>query len=181
MLVLMMGIAFLGYVLPYGQMSLWGISCPKCVAYVFGFMSFFDFIAIYLNPDKLAKRIRSCYRIGPHNYDILSIFTGSLLGDGHAELRSQGEGTRLGFYQEANHQEYLLWFHNLVASLGYCNPTQPTIQTRLRAKGKIRSILRFHTYTYSSLNFLYNNWYVEGIKRVPDNIENYLTPLALAI
>lgn len=169
------------YVLPYGQMSLWGIFCPKCLAYAVGILWFFDFIAIYLAPDRVAKRIRSTSRVGPHNNDIISIFTGSLLGDGHAELRPDGRGTRLGFYQEASHQEYLLWFHNLVASLGYCNPTQPLIQTRLGSGGVIRSILRFHTYTYSSLNFLYYEWYVKGVKVVPANISDYITPLALAI
>ena len=30
-LILMIGTAFLGYVLPYGQMSLWGIICLKCL------------------------------------------------------------------------------------------------------------------------------------------------------
>lgn len=34
-LILMMAIAFLGYVLPYGQMSLWGkLICPKCDIYL---------------------------------------------------------------------------------------------------------------------------------------------------
>lgn len=31
-LILMMATAFLGYVLPYGQMSLWGRFCPKYIA-----------------------------------------------------------------------------------------------------------------------------------------------------
>jgi hypothetical protein len=53
-------------------------------------------------------RIRSDKRIGPHNKDILSILFGSLLGDGHAERRIKGNGTRISFYQEDSHVSYLL-------------------------------------------------------------------------
>ena len=45
-------------------------------------------------------RLRSDKRIGPHNFDILSILFGSLLGDCHAEYRNKGKGTRFTFYQE---------------------------------------------------------------------------------
>ena len=41
--------------------------------------------------------------------------------------------------------------------------------------------IRFHTYTYSSLNALHEAWYENGIKRVPNNIADFLTPLTLAI
>ena len=182
MLVLIMGIAFLGYVLPYGQMSLWGIFlCPTYVIILINIISFFDFITIYLEYNRIAKRIPALSRIGPHNYDILSIICGTLLGDAHTEFRPAGNGTRIGFYQEAHHSEYLLWLHNLVAQLGYCNPVVPKIQTRLSTNGVLRYIIRFHTYTYTSLNTLYHEWYINGVKHVPQNIAEYLTPLALAL
>jgi ubiquinol-cytochrome c reductase cytochrome b subunit len=53
------------------------------------------------------SRIRADQRIGPHNITILSIITGSLLGDAHAEYRSNGRGTRISFYQEAAHLSYI--------------------------------------------------------------------------
>lgn len=137
------------YVLPYGQMSLWGEVCPKCIGYCSYIFGSFVIISIYLK-DVLAKRIRSNLRIGAHNKDILSVIFGSLLGDSHAEKRTLG--TRISFSQEASHQEYLLWLHALIASLGYCWPTIPKIQTRLGVAGKLRYILRFHTFTYSSFN-----------------------------
>jgi ubiquinol-cytochrome c reductase cytochrome b subunit len=52
--------------------------------------------------------MKSEKRIGPHNLDILSIIYGSLLGDGHAEFRKQGKGTRISFMQEFPHLHYLL-------------------------------------------------------------------------
>ena len=126
-----------------------------------------------------AKKIRADKRIGPHNFDILSILFGSLLGDAHAEYR--GKGTRICFYQEAKHSAYLMWLHNIISNLGYCNPIKPEIQKRLGKKGVVRNVVRFKTWTYSSFNWIYELWYKNNIKVVPFNIGDYLTPLALAI
>jgi ubiquinol-cytochrome c reductase cytochrome b subunit len=115
--------------------------------------------------------------------DILSIIFGSLLGDAHGEKRVRGPlgGTRITFYQEGSHQSYLLYLHNLIADKGYCNSNIPVISTRLVKDGKIRKIIRFSTWTYTSLNWIHELWYDKGIKRVPKSIGYYLTPLALAI
>jgi ubiquinol-cytochrome c reductase cytochrome b subunit len=127
------------------------------------------------------KRLRADKRIGPHNYDIISIIYGSLLGDSHAEYRSIGKGTRITFYQESKHSTYLIWLHKLISELGYSNPVTPIIQTRLGNKGTIRKIIRFRTWTYSSFNWIHDLWYKNNVKVVPLNIGEYLTPLALAI
>ena len=125
-------------------------------------------------------RLRSESRIGPHNKNIISIIFGSLLGDGYAEFRSKGKGTRISFYQEGSHLSYLLSLHKYFADLGYCNPIEPKIQTRLGKKGVIRKIIRFHTWTYSSFNWIQELWYQNGTKEVPSNIGEYLDSLALA-
>ena len=170
------------YVLPYGQMSLWGeIFCPTCINYSYTIFGSFIFIIIYLNNNIIAKRLPATSRVGPHNIDILSIIFGSLLGDSHAERRAIGNGVRISFMQEATHKEYLLWLHNLISNLGYCSPKIPKIQTRIGFGGNLRYIIRFHTFTYSSLNWVYDLWYINGVKSVPKNIEKFLTPLALAI
>jgi hypothetical protein len=51
-------------------------------------------------------RVPSTKRIGPHNYDILSILIGSLLGDGSME--KDGNGSRFVYYQAKINGEYLL-------------------------------------------------------------------------
>jgi len=51
-------------------------------------------------------RISSLKRIGPHNYEILSILIGSLLGDGSMEKIT--DGYRFAFYQKGDHIEYLV-------------------------------------------------------------------------
>lgn len=132
-----------------------------------------------INTIKKLNRIKASSRIGPHNKNIISIIFGSLLGDGYAEYRKNG--TRIAFYQEGKHLSYILWLHKIISNLGYCNPILPKIQTRLGKKGIVRKIVRFKTWTYSSLNWIWDLWYVNGIKTVPSNVGEYLDPLALAI
>ena len=184
---------FMGYVLPMGQMSLWGVS--KLVPYIYNNYIIILIITnllvyIYLiNPiDFLEKlkvikysRLKGKLRIGPHNKIILDIIFGSLLGDGHLEKRSGGSGSRLSLYQEASHIEYIHYLHNLLSNLGYCNPKILEIKTRLGKGGKLRKIARFQTWTYTSFNWIYDMWYINNIKQVPQNIGDYLTPLGLAI
>ena len=182
-LIAMMATGFLGYVLPFGQMSLWGsllnapnafldmyfnFNCSECLGYA----------ALHITNLPPVK-IRAEKRIGPHNIDILSIIFGTLLGDGHAEKRANG--TRIAFYQAGSHKDYLLWLHNLISQLGYCNSTEPQINTRLAVNDKIRHIIRFKTWTYSSFNWIYDLFYINQIKIVPSVLGQFLTPLALAI
>jgi LAGLIDADG DNA endonuclease family len=63
---------------------------------------------LFISSSSIIKRLRGNYRIGPHNQDIISVIFGSLLGDGHAEKRSENGGTRISFYQESTHVSYLL-------------------------------------------------------------------------
>lgn len=133
------------------------------------------------NKSNKFSRLRADKRIGPHNKNILDLIFGSLLGDGFAERRIGGNGTRITFYQEGIHVSYLLWLHGLFSEQGYCSSNLPEIQTRLGLKGKVRKIIRFRTFTYTSFNWIHDMWYINGIKVVPSNIGCFLTPLALAI
>lgn len=133
------------------------------------------------NTSSKVSRIKGIYRIGPHNKDVLSIIYGSLLGDAHAEKRLAGRGTRISFFQEDSHLEYILYLHKFLAEAGYCNNKTPVVSVRLGNKGKIRKIARFSTWTYTSFNWIHDEWYKDGRKCVPNSIGEYLTPLALAI
>ena len=158
-------------------MSLWGILfCPKWLN-IFNIESN-DLIFSSVLPFILPKT-KSHRRIGPHNYDILCILMGSLLGDAYAE--KHGNGTRICFQQEHTNSQYLMWFHSYLSKFGYCSETKPKVTTRLGKGGKLRYISRFKTYTYTSFNWIHELWYKNNIKQVPANIAEYLTPLALAI
>ena len=133
------------------------------------------------------NKITSYQRIGPHNIDIISIIIGSVLGDTHLEKRTNSLGTRMIFEQSNKNVEYLMWFHNYLSIRGYCNPQKPKLFKRIKKDNKVYFHYRINSYTFSSLNWLYDMFYVKNInsnkfvKVVPLNIEEYLTPLALAI
>ena len=166
------------YVLPYGQMSLWGIVMPQtCNLYYF----IIWILVTSLLTGKTYTKIKGISRVGPHNIDILSIIYGSLLGDAHAEKRILGVGTRISFYQEDTHLSYIYYLHSILSKAGYCNNKVPLTKKRLGVKGKVRKVVRLHTWTYTSFNFIKEVWYVNDRKCVPHNIEKYLTPLALAV
>lgn len=118
--------------------------------------------------------------IGPHNIDILAILCGTLLGDSHIEKR--GDNVRFSFQQENNNVEYLFWLWNRLSEAKYCTRIKPKLRKRIGKGGKIRFYYRFNTYTFPSLNYIYYDFYKNhsSFKRVPDNIYDYLTPLALA-
>jgi ubiquinol-cytochrome c reductase cytochrome b subunit len=158
-------------------MSFWGKFCAQ------NDLSFFNiesniFIYSSILPF-IAPGTKSIKRIGPHDYNVLSILIGSLLGDAYAE--KHGNGTRFCFQQEHFHNAYLLWFHNYLSELGYCTSITPKITSRIGKQGKLRYISRFKTYTFSSFNWIHDSFYKDGEKILPENISEYLSPLALAI
>lgn len=131
------------------------------------------------------KKLTSKDRIGPHNLDIISMIIGSTLGDTHLEKRKNGIGTRVIFEQSNNNVEYLMWFHAYLSSRGYCSTTKPKLQIRIKQKGKVFYLYQISSYTFSSFNWIHEMFYKlvdnKYVKFVPLNIEEYLTPLALAI
>lgn len=185
--------AFLGYCCVYGQISRWGNTyIASNMFYVIMIIYIILSIIIlmynkYIINIKVTKRSEMNNNVGPLNIDIMSIIYGSLLGDGHAEKRKDGSGTRILFQQENINNAYLYYLHSLLANLGYCNTNLPIIKTRLGKNGKVRQYLKFGTWTYDSFNTIFTEWYVpkeDGkghIKIIPKSLEIYLTPLALAI
>ena len=147
---------------------------------------------ILLPVNKLNYQIRSFFtgkisveRIGPHNLNIISIIIGSLLGDGHLEKRAQGLGTRIKFEQSSDNVEYLMWFHSYFSERGYCNTNKPKLKKRIRKNGTVYYHYSINSFTFSSLNWMHNMFYkqIENkyVKIIPDNIEQFLTPISLAV
>ena len=117
-----------------------------------------------------------------HREEILSIITGSLLGDSHLEKRKGGVGTRLILEQCGKNVEYLMWFHKKLSSEGYCSERKPKLKIRIR-KGGIYHSYTVKSYTFKSFNKLYEKFYKleNGVRKkvIPRDID--LNPLVLAI
>ena len=121
-------------------------------------------------------------RIGPHDEDVYSVLVGAILGDCYAERLPSG-GVRFRFKQSAKHQEYIFWLFDFFRTRGYCSNNLPVkVVSSQKFGDKFHDCYRFNTYAFSSLLDLYKLFYNSNKKKViPNNIEELLTPLALAI
>jgi len=129
----------------------------------------------------IIKKLPSKSRIGPHNIDIISLLFGSSLGDSYGEYRH--ESVRFILQQENPNCEYLSWYHKYLATRGYCSPEKPKLYKRIGGNGKIRFYHRVSSYSFGSLKWLYDSFYGDGKKRIPETgaLEELLTPLAIAV
>src|SRR5271163_2991776 len=125
----------------------------------------------------IIPKTRAQRRIGPHNQDVIYVIIGSMLGDSYAE--KHGNGIRFTFQQEESNMEYLIWFYKFLIKRGYCSNIKLKVSTRLSKNCKIRYLYRFRTFTFTSFNWIREIFYQNEVKIVPNNISEYLTPLAL--
>ena len=89
------------YVLPFGQMSLWGFLIkPKIYNICLFLFSLVLIVPLDFDITSKVSRLKGILRIGPHNKDVLSIIFGSLLGDAYAEKRAGGLGTIIIFIKK---------------------------------------------------------------------------------
>ena len=126
--------------------------------------------------------VKAVKRIGPHNQDIFSVIIGSLLGK--AINRRSVEGTRICYRQSSIHKDYLFWLYNFFYTQGYCTNLEPRMYTRLlKHKGKEVQHFgyEFNTFTFRSFNWLHEMFYHKGKKVINPKIEEFITPLSLAI
>lgn len=78
--------------------------------------------------------------------------------------------------------EYIMWLHNFFSTRGYCSLDKPKLVKRsIEINNKVYFHYRFRTWSYSSFNWIHEAFYKEGIKFIPNNIDQFLTPLTLAI
>lgn len=127
------------------------------------------------------ERARSINRIGPHNYDVISVIVGLMLGDGYAHLRT-GEGVRICLRQGLIHKQYLFSLYKFFLERGYCSKLEPRQYTRkLKNSDKVYYGYEFNLYTFRSLNWIHKLFYKNGKKIVPLDLKNLITPLSLAV
>ena len=110
-------------------------------------------------------------QLAPYEY---SVIIGLLLSDGWLVKRSKN--VPLGFAQSASHSEYF-WF--VFCSLSHYCSSFPIVRNRSRF-GKETIGLEFKTRSMACLTKLRELFYPNGIKIIPQNIYELLTPIALA-
>jgi hypothetical protein len=109
--------------------------------------------------------------------ELKQIIVGLLLGDLNAQ--KQNLNARLRFGQGVVHKEYIKHlyelFKNFISMVPQIQNSSPDKRT-----GKVYRSLHFNTISLPCFNELYELFYVNGVKIVPLNIGELLTPLGLA-
>ena len=109
--------------------------------------------------------------------ELRQIIVGLLLGDANGQ--KQGVNVRLRFGQGVVHIEYLMHLYELFKT--YCSMVPKFSNTILdKRTRKIHSSIHFNTFSLPCFNPLYEDFYVDGSKVVPQNIGELLTPLGLS-
>jgi hypothetical protein len=113
--------------------------------------------------------------------EVISVIFGLILGDGSLSNRS-GEGVRIFIRQSIVHKDYLFSLYDFFYTRGYCSNSEPRKYTRkIKGIDKIYYGFEFNTFTFKSFIWIYDLFYKKGKKVIKLNIENYITPLTLAI
>jgi hypothetical protein len=105
-----------------------------------------------------------------------SIFIGILLSDAWLQCNAGKGNARLGLKQTLKNSPYLL---DVFFKLSHYCSSYPRI-TRTTVKGIKHSALQINTRAMPCITELYNMFYVDGVKIVPKDLYNLLTPEALA-
>jgi hypothetical protein len=130
-------------------------------------------------------KMKTSKRIGPHNSDVISVLVGCLLGDAYAnQTKGETKGTNFRFKQSGRHKDYLFYLYNFFFERGYCTAAGPreyrTTLINASNASKTHFGFEFDIFTFSSFNWLYDLFYVNGKKTIQPELINYFTPMSLA-
>lgn len=122
---------------------------------------------------RLTKIQSNMIKIPPY---LQSVMIGLILSDGWMQFPSDSKNARLCFKQSIKNSSYVWSVFFLLSH--YCS-SFPHITTGVR-KGKPFSGLAFQTRQLPCLTDIYNLFYKNKTKVIPNNIYDLLTPVALA-
>lgn len=139
------------------------------------------------------SRTKAIRRVGPHNIDVLSILICGMLGDfGCNKIKgSQVDSVRFILEQGIKNSAYIHHLNLQFYEYGYCSIVTPKLVAKFESKDDNKyntSMTRFNyrltTFSFTNLLWIYDSFYseVDGklMKKVPDWIGEYITPLGLA-
>jgi LAGLIDADG DNA endonuclease family len=122
---------------------------------------------------RISKLVRNMTVLPFH---ILGVVVGVLLSDAWLQREKSNWNARLGFKQSVIHFEYLWFVFSLLSH--YCS--NMPYSTKSQVRGKIHFGVVIFTRAYPCFTELYRLFYPNGVKVVPQDIYNLLTPIALA-
>uniref|UniRef100_UPI0021141F42 hypothetical protein n=1 Tax=Aspergillus sclerotioniger TaxID=319627 RepID=UPI0021141F42 len=158
-----------------------------------------DYLIKYTNNNILSVlpfikgRTKAIQRVGPHNKDALSLIICGMLGDwwGNKIKGKQMDSVRFCLEQSVKNSAYIHHLNITLHNLGYCSTVTPklvvkseSINSKRLDVTSTRYNYRLTTHSFTSLLWIYNSFYYEIngtiIKKVPDWIGEFITPIGLA-
>jgi hypothetical protein len=128
----------------------------------------------YYSTGRLTNAQRSSFSVPPNLHEII---IGSSLGD--LNIQKEYTNARLRFEQGSLHEAYIMHLYELFK--GYCSSAPKKADRNPDSRtDKVYTRISFNTYSLPCFNYYYDLFYVNGIKRIPLNIGELLTPLGLA-
>jgi hypothetical protein len=123
---------------------------------------------------RFTKQVSNMIKLPPYQK---SVIIGLILSDGWFSFASPNhKNARLGFSQSLAHSEYVWFVFSLLSH--YCS-SYPMLRNRTRLNKEIKA-LEFSTRSLPCFTELYSLFYLNGVKIIPEDIYNMLTPIALA-
>lgn len=109
----------------------------------------------------------------------LSVLIGSILGDGTLRLGKGFINANFKVEQGLKQKDYVFWKYNVFKEWV---TTPPKISFRYdENRIPYEKSWWFRTFRHPEITFFHKVFYKEGIKKIPQNIENLVDPLALAV
>lgn len=138
-----------------------------------------DKLMSVLNANNLYEKYLTFSKVRELSLDLKSILVGLILGDTHVQQMTPNVNSRLMFKQGAVHKEYISHLYELFR-LFTETPIKETTRFDERVD-KTYNGLEFTTLRYPCFNEYRSLFYnIEGVKTIPANIGELLTPLSLA-
>jgi hypothetical protein len=106
------------------------------------------------------------------------IIIGKSLGDLFIRKVPKGKNAFLVFEQGLKNEGYILHLYDLFKD--YCSSAPKTRVQLDKRTNKEYSKIQFYTYSLPCFNFYHSLFYVNGVKTIPKNIGELLTPVGLA-
>ena len=142
-------------------------------------LSFSSFAPTKILSNKLLpiKLIKKSADYPPLSDNLLQIIVGLTMGDAHI-YRNKTENASIHIEQSLHKEDYTNHLYDLLKD--YCK-SKPVIRSRtIKKTGNTHQSIRFTTRQLVCFTELHNMFYDKGIKIVPSNIEQLLTPVGLA-
>lgn len=129
----------------------------------------------FAKPGKRLTNVeRDSFSVTPNLHGVI---IGSCLGDLY--IRREKTNARLIFKQGIVHKDYIYHLFQIFSS--YSNMEAPKHHESFdKRTSKTYTSIVFNTYSLPCFNFYHDLFYVDRVKRVPDNIGELLTPVGLA-